>query len=508
MIAKAVNSPLNVTLLISFILMIGCASDGQPPATLTIGVRYPVPYLDPIAPSNYSAIEILMAVFEAPFEWDTDSANAFPVLVDNFQTDSSGLLWTFRLKPDVLLHTDDTLTAEDIKISLMRLFDPEAIHARPGIVRSFWSGFIEEIIVEDHRTLKIKTRTTKPNLMVELSLANRTPIVGKRTLGNFPSATGPFRIFSHPSPDRLVLARFPGYHGISAGTDTLTFIHVDNPRIKARLLLEGKLDLIDQIDPLDYRQLKDNPDIVVFEKIEKSSVFLGFNLNSTTFRHRKNRIFVRDVIYLNDIVTNVRRSLVKPNYSPLPIGLWGYFENLNSRDLPGSSGPDSLEPRFENVTLTLAYIGEKTRNYEFVSFLTAALSRYGISVAVISFDNFENFRNAILNDEADMFIYGFVQTLQSPYALRRGFLSGSNLFGYGNKAVDDLVLKVADTSIDEETRLQLAYQAQRLILEDCPAVFLYTPLVVWAASQHVKGFEMPEFGYVDFSKLHINQPHD
>jgi peptide/nickel transport system substrate-binding protein len=63
---------------------------------------------------------------------------------------------------------------------------------------------------------------------------------------------------------------------------------------------------------------------------------------------------------------------------------------------------------------------------------------------------------------------------------------GLNLASYKNSAVDNLLEK-ARTSVDEEIRTEQYQQIQDLIIEDAPAIFLYTPEYIYMTSEEVTG---------------------
>lgn len=66
---------------------------------------------------------------------------------------------------------------------------------------------------------------------------------------------------------------------------------------------------------------------------------------------------------------------------------------------------------------------------------------------------------------------------------------GLNLSRYVNRAADTLLEQTRETT-DEEKIIELYQKFQELILDDRPAVFLYTPTYTYAISQKVKGVDV------------------
>ena len=70
------------------------------------------------------------------------------------------------------------------------------------------------------------------------------------------------------------------------------------------------------------------------------------------------------------------------------------------------------------------------------------------------------------------------------------FYPGLNLSLYENKKVDALLEQVRKES-DSVKRATALSQIQRMISEDMPAIFLYSPKYLYAAPSHFGGFDEP-----------------
>ncbi|MDP3794514.1 MAG: hypothetical protein Q8R13_01125, partial [bacterium] len=84
---------------------------------------------------------------------------------------------------------------------------------------------------------------------------------------------------------------------------------------------------------------------------------------------------------------------------------------------------------------------------------------------------------------------------------------GLNLSLYENRAVDKL-LEEARQTLDKEARSAKLQEFSKLIQEDVPALFLYTPYFLYPQREHVKGTEMhiialPSHRFADVSNWYI-----
>jgi len=71
---------------------------------------------------------------------------------------------------------------------------------------------------------------------------------------------------------------------------------------------------------------------------------------------------------------------------------------------------------------------------------------------------------------------------------------GLNLSRYVNRKIDDL-LEEARESADEEEQAELYTKFQDILLEDRPAIFLYTPTYTYAASEELRGFDVTQISH-------------
>jgi len=67
-------------------------------------------------------------------------------------------------------------------------------------------------------------------------------------------------------------------------------------------------------------------------------------------------------------------------------------------------------------------------------------------------------------------------------------IGSSNRFRYSNKELDDL-LDRGGAELDEDTRRQIYVEAQDLIVDECPLIFLAVQEITAASSNKVEGFK-------------------
>lgn len=118
---------------------------------------------------------------------------------------------------------------------------------------------------------------------------------------------------------------------------------------------------------------------------------------------------------------------------------------------------------------------------------------------------------ALMPRSYDVMLFGEVLgTMPDPFPFWHSSQSddpGLNLSLYANKKVDKL-LEQARQDSNVETRIEKLVEAQNLIIEDAPAVFLYNPYNNYMSAKHIKGIEegritdIPKI-FSDFTNWHI-----
>ena len=77
----------------------------------------------------------------------------------------------------------------------------------------------------------------------------------------------------------------------------------------------------------------------------------------------------------------------------------------------------------------------------------------------------------------------------------------ANVWGYSNPEVDKLV-ELGKATVDEKEREKVYKEAQQLVLDDCPNLFLVSPMEYFFVRKEVSNFEPSTF-YTDYLNIVI-----
>ena len=148
----------------------------------------------------------------------------------------------------------------------------------------------------------------------------------------------------------------------------------------------------------------------------------------------------------------------------------------------------------DEVVLSLDIVTVKTEEYEQIAQRIAGFwGELGIKTTVTFIDPKQFTRDVLKKREYDVLLYGIIiggDPDQYPFWHSSQIAyPGLNLAQYVNREVDELLENARETD-DEAKRVEYYKTFESTILEERPAIFLYTPLYRYATSDHVQGVDV------------------
>jgi len=189
-------------------------------------------------------------------------------------------IWEFKLRPGVRFHNGSAFTAEDVVATLQRL--PNVPNA-PSSFAAYARPILRMEIV-DPLTLRLHTRVPYPLMPLDMTNVriidaetHATATTEGFNSGALAIGTGPFRVVSHRSGDRIEFARNDSWHGGASAFERVTYRMVTNDAARTAALLAGDLDFIDQVPTTDLARLRNDPRLATSETVGLRLIFLGLD---------------------------------------------------------------------------------------------------------------------------------------------------------------------------------------------------------------------------------------
>lgn len=279
-----------------------------------------IPLLDPHFSHLPEAGMIFRQIYDTLVYRDGESGEFRPGLAIDWEISEDGLVYTFRLRRDVLFHDGTDFSATAVAQNIERIFRPES---EQSLARKLLAPLRQYEVLDQHT---IRLRLFEPHAALLDSLAQ--PFLGiasPKALNEsdglryqyHQSGTGPFALASYLPGELIVLRRFGGYAEVSTSEAPMTGDEID--RVEFSIITESEVDwlallgdsqdVVDNVSSAAAQSLANNSRVVLMPiRIPGQTVQYLFNTNRKHLTDREvrlalllatNRIGISDQIFYN-----------------------------------------------------------------------------------------------------------------------------------------------------------------------------------------------------------------
>lgn len=454
----------------------------QPTPKLTI-LQPAVALADPhIASDNKNRLSILAPMCEALVCRD-ERGRYQPALAQSWQVTDDARTWTFRLRPRVHCHNGDLLTAADVIASLERAFSPAlgGDLGTEGLYQSYFQGATLQVV--DVQTFHL--RLARP-MADALDLLVDIPILPQHTLADLPhhvSGSGPYRLVE-VQPDGVVMEAFAGYWGGPPPVERLYWQAEPDSEQRVERLLAGQADLIAQVPLSSQPTLQHSTQAELVTAPGSVCTVFMYNLRAGVCADRRVRQALNYALNVPAIIERIMGSAARPLNGPLTELHFGYdpatplypYDPTRAKALLIEAGyAEGLE-----ITLDVPVI-LPDEAIPLAHLMAEQYAQVGIVTHIREFGDRPGYASMVKAKQIDDACCFDSSPLSTYRCLREKFHSGVAgpwWQGYTNPAVDAL-LDRAEATVDGIQRQTLYRQAYRLIRDDAPWIFLYSPSLAW-----------------------------
>jgi peptide/nickel transport system substrate-binding protein len=430
-------------------------------------------------------------------------------LAERWAVGEDRLTWTFHLRRNVTWHDGKPFAARDVKFTIERLWlNPQVPFFQRANVKD-----IERVDVVDDHTVRIVTRVPFATLPVMLGyLANILPehLLGSLTPDQLrnpvdflrnPVGTGPFRFGEAVLGSHVRLVAYDRYFLGRPKLDAIVFRVVADLEQQLAQLQTGQLDFM-IIEPHQVPTVQRMSNVQVLDAPQVNYAFIGFNHTAEPFGDRKVRQALAHAVDRKAILDKIYLGKGRLATGPInPLVGWAYTDQVDQYrydpalaqrllDEAGwTKGPDGLRRKGgQPLRFTLDYDrGNPVREQ------TAVVARqYWRDVGVDVELRVSEF-NALLSrirarpNPLQAWVLWYITPPEADllgYYHSQGTL---NEFAYANRELDQLLEKGRAT-FDQKERARIYQQAQRLIAQDAPVLYLVYPAEIQAVSKRIQGW--------------------
>lgn len=515
---------------------------------LSVATSGDVVSLDPHGSNDIPSELVRNIIFDGLVGFDADGEVINQLATDYEQVDEH--TWKFNLRDDVTFHDGSEFNAEVVAANMYRIIDPLVASER-----AFLLEMVEEVEVVDDYTVNIITEYPYAPLIMNLAhgagnLISKEQIdedyqnaieeagldmtleeyyeardngddheeeaedissyLGSVVEAN-PIGSGYMMFDSRNPGETTALVKNDEYYDEPAILDSITFNVIPETGARIAELETGNADVIYGIGTENIDRLE-NTDGITLEAIESNLVdYIGINVQNEPMDDPLVRQAISYALDRESIIDGIYNGSGRSALGILPPGMLGYDEDLEgyeydmdrARELLDEAGyPDGFE-------ISIAVNDESDERADLAIYLQETLSELDIALNIQQME-WGAFLEATGNGEYDMFTYGWNNSTADPDNAIVPLLHSDYVGIDGNRSFmenDELdgLLDDGRREVDEETRGQIYTEAQELIIEEAPMIFVRYGENITAYADNVNDSVMTQNGLYDFINTSIEE---
>lgn len=470
--------------------------------------------LDPHITNATATRNLLENTYDTLVRFDS-SLQILPGLAESWEASEDGLAWTFHIRPNVKFHDGTPLTASDVKFSIERIKDPAVASPRADDF-----AVVSSIDVVDDLTVVLHLSQPFSPLLAKLS-ASLNVVVSQATveangdLQSVVNGTGAFKMVEYLPQTRMVFQRNPDWWGVDADGNQLPYLDgiiayfYPDPTARTTAIQTGSVDWIEYVPAPDINVLKADKNVEVVGGLAANFRSLYLNVEVPPF----DNVLVRQALsYAIDEQAVVDLALFGTG------GVPATGTTIPASNFYGVQDSPYVGQDLEKARELLAKAGYPngfafdlyvTSTYDFLrtpaEIIQADLAQIGVTANIVA-EDWSIYLPKVLQHEFTVTLLGESGQSDPDDFLYNVFYTdnGGNLGNFSDATLDELLDRGRQAS-DVNERRAIYQEAQELIFELAPHVFLFHSAQYEAIRPNVHGFEhYPNTSYISFSRTWLD----
>ncbi|MDR3331814.1 MAG: peptide ABC transporter substrate-binding protein [Synergistaceae bacterium] len=513
--------------LILVTLAIGCASTvWAAPKVISYANGNAPPVLEPVMNNYNKTYYLINNIFTGLARIGKDG---YPELAyaESYKASDDGLVYTFKLRPGAKYSDGSPLTARDWEESFLYKISPEI--ASPGVVNNLFVKNSEaynhgEVSADavgfkalDESTLQVTFTNPTPYFMnllcyyipYKMDIVKNNPDWFKKPetyIGN-----GPFRVKKLDPQVGFVLEKNPNYYDAeNVIIDEVDFNFIDDVSVALEAYRKGELNVLESLGAEAINSYNGTPELVSFARTSTFyiSVHMG-NVPDARVRKALSLAINRPVL-IGDILGRT----YTPAEGIVPFGIhWGERQfrevvgSLVKTDIDeakrlleeaGYPGGKGLKP-LRIITMTSQEEIDTAQAWQ------GMWKAIGIESEISTYEP-SVYWDVFLTDNWDVARDGWTGGVDDPMvnfmpwrANKQGPQKGARWYEMPNAVKFETLMRSTDVDTDRELRLNLFMQAEKLMMEDMPAIPVWHGVDPVLIKPRVTGIVKSSNGHVYFN---------
>ena len=428
-----------------------------------------------------------------------------PRLAASWDISDDGKTYTFKLQPNAKWHDGQPVTSDDVAFTYQAVQNPP-----PGVAllaRTDYAG-IDRIETPDPQTVRFVLKNVDASFLTKLQggILPKHILEGKTDWSEFnrrPVGTGAYKLEKWDSGQQLIFAANPDYWMGKPAVETVIWRVVKDANALFTQLQNGEVDG-SGVPIQNIPTVKQNAKLKVYDTLG-AATYIGFQFDNPLFKDVRVRQALAYGLDKGAVISQILKGQGRPATSLIQPSSWAYnpnvmtypFDPAKAKQLlaeagwkPGSDGILAKDGKpFKFVILTNSELAERKD----ITVLARQQWRdLGVDVEPQYLDNATFINDRVLKANFDAILLAGTVNLDPDY-LRRNHASasiqaGSNFLHWSDPQLDALLAQGIRTPRQAD-RKPIYDQAQQIIAEQAPAIYLYHPFATYAFRPDLQGVD-------------------
>lgn len=532
---------LSATILLTLTVASSSEVSAQSDDTITLSMRSDAATLDPHGTNDQPSEIVRHHLYERLLIRD-DAGEITGVLAESWEQ-VDDVTYHFDLREGVLFHDGTDFNAQVAKENLERAMDPAIASGRAYLLDN-----VAEVNVIDDYTLEIVTDEVYApmlsNLAQGVSMMMSQAVIQadyenafeeagleitldeyydlraeggeefetvleevSSYLGQYselnPVGTAKLQFESRSTGSETVLVRFDDHWDTPVDFQTAVFKVVPEQGARIAELETGSTDFAMDIDTTNMERIENSEELSLLNAVSPGVLYLGFNTEVEILDEPLVRRAISHAINRDEIIEGVFSGVGQSARTPISETMSGYTEDIEGNTYDLDLALELLaEAGYEDgFEVDVIVNSADPENINTVLYAQEALAELNIDLSISQVE-WATFLDMAAQGSQEMFIMTWTNSAEeSDNAFTAMFHSESigsaaNRFRYNNPDMDALI-EAGRAETDEDARADIYIEAQELLLEDSPAVFIRHPEYINGVRNELTGVRLIAMGIPD-----------
>jgi peptide/nickel transport system substrate-binding protein len=491
----------------------------QGPKTLVIAIGADQTGLDPQTVQNNESGFVMSTMFDGIVNYKLGSSEVGPGLAESWSISPDGKVYTFKLRRGVKFHDGTPMNARTVAQDLDRAINPSnpcyvldrKVDTYDGFTfGSVKGGDVVKMDALDDSTLRFTL--PKPNAPFLSSLAMvwtgiMSPAATKQyncDAGQHPAGTGPFKFVEAVRNDHITVDANPDYWGGKPKVDRIIFRIIPESSTRLLALERNEVHILADIPPADYQRVEKNPALKLYKEAGLTILGVAMSNDLGPFKDKRVRQAMNYAVDKDAINKGLYGGATTASQGMPPV-LWGYSQKVKPYPYDVNKAKALLKDAgFPNGFSTEMMVYANPRGYNPIGgaklgeAVQSYLAKVGVNVKITQFEwgaylakyrrtPWEGFAIAGWsgdNGDPDNFLGDLFE-----WGIGSDKPRTNDTSRHHNPEFDKLMEQGREAT-DQAKRAQIYDQANQILHDDAPWIFINYTNQVRAARANVKGFRL------------------